>query len=286
MGYGDPSKLDQAVNVIQKTIQSLNQKISVGLVTFDTTAEVLSEPKTFNNTIVRASLERIVTRGVTCLASGLTEAINLINKSGLQSEILLLTDGRANLSLNRMGGFEGSIALEEELLKITDNLLEKKPVIHTVAVGEDAFTQTLIELSRKTKGRSWLAEDFQDFNAEPPISRPLKVINLKVHSAPVELPSAKPTWTKESQMMHVAVVSQRLYKTYQFTHRAFLVNQNKNREARTALLSINSEVLAGYRERRAKTADAVRRKEAILLDRSYRDFLALGENDTVRLVIY
>ncbi|MEM2110536.1 MAG: VWA domain-containing protein [Candidatus Bathyarchaeia archaeon] len=121
MGYGDPSKLNQAVNVIQKTIQSLNQETSLGLVTFDTTAEILVEPKTFNHTAIRNSLERIMLRGVTCLASGLSEAINLINESGLLGEVLLLTDGRANLSLNRMSGFEGSIALEEEILKIAND---------------------------------------------------------------------------------------------------------------------------------------------------------------------
>ncbi|MEM2110537.1 MAG: hypothetical protein QXX08_01510 [Candidatus Bathyarchaeia archaeon] len=158
-------------------------------------------------------------------------------------------------------------------------------MVHTIAVGEDAFTHTLIALSRKTKGRSWLAEDFQDFNAESSSRKPLNISNLKVHNAPVELPSAKPTWTKESQVMHVAVVSQSLYEIYQFSRKAFLVNHDKNREARTALLSIDSEVLAGYRERRAKIADAVRKKEAILLDRSYRDFLALDENTTVELFI-
>lgn len=286
MGYGDPTKLNQAINVIQKTIQDFNQKVAIGLVTFDATTEILVEPYSFNHLAVRNSFDRIMPRGVTCLADGLTETINLINEKRLQGEILLLTDGRANLSLNRMGGFEGSISLEEELLKIVNETRQKNLTVHTVAVGEDVFTHTLIALSRKTKGRFWLAEDFQDFNVESLSPKPIRINDLKVHDAPVELPSAKPTWAKESQMMHVAVVSQSIYEIYQASHRAFLVNPDKNREARTALLSIDSEILAGYRERRAKTANAVRKEEAILLDRSYRDFLALDENAIIKIIIH
>ena len=109
---------------------------------------------------------------------------------------------------------------------------------------------------------------------------------MKVHDAPAELPSARPTWSKESQMMHVAVVSQNLYKSYLNSRRAFVSNLSKAREARTALLPIESDVLGLYRERRAKTSNSVAKEEAILLDRSYRDFLALDENATVRLTIH
>ena len=157
-----------------------------------------------------------------------------------------------------------------------------------MAVGEDAFTHTLSGLSKATNGRLWIAEDFRDLTGE--ISQqPLSVSNisdLRVHDAPAELPSARPTWSKESQMMHVAVVSQNLYQNYRNSRRAFVSNLSKNRESRTALFPIESDVLAPYRERRAKTSNAVAKGEAILLDRSYRDFFALNKNSTVRLTIY
>ena len=249
MAYGEPPKLNMAINTIQKAIQSLSQEVPVGLVTFDVTAEVLAHPKPSNREEIREVLERVVPRGVTCLADGLTETVNLFLKGGLKGEVLLLTDGRANLSLSHMGGFEGSVSLEEELLKIAGEASQKNVIIHTGAVGEDAFTHTLALLSGNSKGQYWLAEDFLGFAAEStPSIETVKLGELKVHNAPAELPSAQPTWTKESQLMHVAVVSQSLYETYRANHRAFLVNPNNRREARTALISIESEMLAGYRK--------------------------------------
>jgi len=86
--------------------------------------------------------------------------------------------------------------------------------------------------------------------------------------------------------VHVAGVSQTLYEAYEPHHRAFLVRPNKTREARTALMSIESDVLAAYRRRRPKTAQAVRTGDALLLDKSYRHFLGSGKDDKVELVIY
>lgn len=85
--------------------------------------------------------------------------------------------------------------------------------------------------------------------------------------------------------MHVAVVSQSLYEAYRTHHRAFLVSPRNGREARTALMSIESQVLAGYKERRPRTAESVRAEEGLLLDRSYRGFLALDEEAIVRLTV-
>jgi len=137
------------------------------------------------------------------------------------------------------------------------------------------------------KGRYWLVEDFRGLTVESPvIHEAVKISELKVHSAPTELPSAQPTWTKESQSTHVSVVSQSLYEPYRSHCRTFLVNPVNGREARTALISIEAEVLSGYRERLSKTTSRVRAGEAMLIDRSYRDYLALGKNSLVRLVIY
>jgi len=287
MAYGEPVKFDLAVNVIQKVIRSLNESICVGLVTFDVMAEVKLDLQRLNWEMIRNAFEELTTRGVTCIAAGLTEAINMIEKSRLNGEILLLTDGRANLSLNRMSGFEGSLVLEEELLKIAEEASNKHIVIHAVSVGEDAFTQTLSTLSMATKGHYWLAEDFQGLKVKMP-HKPLKIeINgLKVHGVPAELPSAQPAWTKESQFLHVSVVSQDLYEEYKISRRAFLINPKNRREARTALISIESECIAAYRARRTKGTDEVRTQKAILIDKSYRDYLSLERNDTVNLIIY
>jgi hypothetical protein len=186
-----------------------------------------------------------------------------------------------------MGGFEGSIDLEKELLKISREASQKQITVHSVAVGEDAFTETLSEIAEITSGSYQLAEDYLGLRMETKRSSSAsKRCMLSVHRPPVELPSAQPTWTKESEFMHVAVVSQSFYDMYLGRRRAFLINLDKEREARTALISIESDKLDGYRERNPKTAEKVKIGKAILLDKSYRDYLNLGKDDFVELSIH
>jgi len=287
MAYGKPRKLDQVFNVVEKAVQGLGRNVHASLVTFDITAEVLLVLQRLDVNKITNVFNQIVPRGVTCVAAGLAEAVSLIEKSGRKGEVLLLTDGRANLSRDLMGGFEGSLDLEMELVEIAEDTLQKDVPVHTVAVGEDAFTHTLSAISKKSKGNNSLAEDFQGFDTEPPQAiNVLKKSKLTVHGAPAELPSAQPTWTKESQFTHVTVVSQHLYETYEAHHRAFLINPLNSREARTALIPIESDMLDAYRQRRPKTARAVGTGKALLLDKSYRDFLRSGKNDKVELAIY
>ncbi len=287
MAYGEPSKLSQAINAANKALQSLGRDVLTALVTFDATAEVWLDLQPSNHEKIADALVQIEPRGVTCIAAGLVESGNFTKKSGHEGEVLLLTDGRANLSQNRTGGFEGSLMLEEELVGISRLASQRDITIHTVAVGEDAFTHTLSTLSGNAKGGYWLAEDFQGFTPQPPKSLSiLETRELQFYGVPVELPSAQPTWTKESQLMHVAVVSQGLYEAYRINHRAFIVNPSNGREARTALISVESDLLADYRQRRPKTAEKVRTEVAILIDRSYRDYLAMAEEAEVKLIIF
>lgn len=287
MTYGEPWKINQAYTVIVKTIQSLNQDKQVGLVTFDATPEVLLDPQPLNKEKVTTELSKIVPRGVSCISAGLADAVNLIKKNGKPGEVLLLTDGRANLSKNQMGGFEGSIDLEKELIKLSRDAAQEQITVHSVAVGEDAFSGTLSNIAGTTHGCYWLAEDYPGLSIGTSWpSRVFERYELSVHSSPAELPSAQPTWTKESQFMHVAVVSQSFYDIYLGHHKAFLINVDKEREARTALISIDSDKLADYRERNPKISERVKTGKAALLDKSYRDYLNLGKGSLIELNIY
>ena len=211
----------------------------------------------------------------------------MILETKAEGTVVLLTDGRANLSLDKMEGFEGSLDLEKELIEITTKAQQRNITVHTIAVGEDAFTNTLRAVAETAEGKYWIAEDYHGLQT-PPIEK--KKISekwsLKVHTAPAELPSAQPTWTKESQFLHVAVVSETLFETYKRRRRAFLINPENGREARTALVSVRFKDLTGYRKRRPKTAAAVNSGEAILLDKSYRDYLGLDKGAIVELMLY
>jgi len=281
MRYGTPQKLRQAVDVVVEAVKPLEGITPVGLVIFDSEPEVLLEPRVVNLSEVLELLEKLKPRGVSRLAAGLEKSISLAVNGG---EVLAVSDGRANLTLDRSVSFEGKVEIEQELVKIARSATEQNVKIHTVAVGEDAFINTLKALSEGSNGSFSLAEAFQGLNVNPRrLHTVIAVESLTVYPAPAELPQAQPTWTRESQLTHVAVVSDMLYKKYRESPIAFLRNPRNGREARIAMLTVEDPILDAYRKRMVKTVQSIREEKAILLDRSYRDFLLLESKETVEL---
>ena len=274
MGYGN--KIETAFNVIRKAFKDLGEGDEFALVVFETFAETLLEPTLRNQVNLEQVFENISIRGVTCLSEGLKTALELADE---ESTLLLVSDGRANLSLDKLWGFEGDIKLEEEAVKI---LAQKKINFYGVAVGEDSFLTIFEKIAEKTGGHYYVAEDFQGLKQSPKTVKPVKTYTLEVHKAPKELPAAQPTWTKESQLLHVAVVSDTIYNEYLKNRRAILVNPLNNRRARVSLISISSSELEPYRKR-SKRAREVEEGKAILLDKTYRDYLQLSRE--VKLIL-
>lgn len=282
MGYGDPPKIEQAKQVLRRVLGSLSRGSKVSLVTFDTEAQV--RVKLASPGEVEDVLEGIRVKGVSCLSAGLKASLELACRS-TDSILLLLTDGRANLSLDRMGGFEGSLKLEEEALRIASEA-RGRVRCYAVAVGEDAFTFTLKRIAEALDGYFYLLEEFRGLEAEPARSEvALKVAGLKVYSAPAELPAAQPTWTKESQVLHVAVASRSLYEEYRRFGVAVLRNPDNGREARIGLTPVDSDILEPYRRRRPRTAARVASGEAILVDSSYRSYLSVERGGEIEASI-
>jgi hypothetical protein len=281
MGCGTPQKLKLAVDVVVEAIKPLEGVTPVGLIIFDSEPEVLLEPKVVKLSEVRELLEKLKPRGVSRLAAGLEKSISLALKGG---EVLVVSDGRANLTLDRSVSFEGKLEIEQELAKIARNAAEQHVKIHSVAVGEDAFVNTLKTLSEESNGLFSLAETFQGLNVNPKRLHTITTVeNLTVYPAPAELPQAQPTWTRESQLIHVAVASDTLYEKYRENPIAFLRNPRNGREARVAILTVEDPILNAYRKRMVKIVQSIREEKAILLDRSYRDFLLLESKETVEL---
>jgi hypothetical protein len=281
MGCGTPQKLKLAVDVVVEAIKPLEGVTPVGLIIFDSEPEVLLEPKVVKLSEVRELLEKLKPRGVSRLAAGLEKSISLALKGG---EVLAVSDGRANLTLDRSVSFEGKLEIEQELAKIARNAAEQHVKIHSVAVGEDAFVNTLKTLSEESNGLFSLAETFQGLNVNPKRLHTITTVeNLTVYPAPAELPQAQPTWTRESQLIHVAVASDTLYEKYRENPIAFLRNPRNGREARVAILTVEDPILNAYRKRMVKIVQSIREEKAILLDRSYRDFLLLESKETVEL---
>ena len=74
-----------------------------------------------------------------------------------------------------------------------------------------------------------------------------------------------------------------LYEKYRENPIAFLRNPRNGREARVAILTVEDPILNAYRKRMVKIVQSIREEKAILLDRSYRDFLLLESKETVEL---
>ena len=280
MGYS--GKREAAIELaIKASGEVLEEGGEVAVLAFESFAELVAPFSAYSVDELRSLMEEVPLRGVTCLSYALEESKKLLQEAG-SAEVLLVTDARPNVNLARTGGFEGDVKLEEEALKLAKELGVK---VHCVAVGEDALTHTLKALSKATGGIYSLAETFRGLVSQRSLSVVKVVDGLEVRGVPLELPYSQPTWVRESQTLHLAVVSEDIYKRYVETQLAFLLNPVNGREARIALISIEDQRLKPYVERRPKTAEKVRRGEAILLDRSYRDFLGLEKKGKIRLEI-
>jgi len=280
MGYS--GKREAAIELaIKASGEVLEEGGEAAVLAFESFAELVAPFSAYSVDELRSLMEEVPLRGVTCLSYALEESKKLLQEAG-SAEVLLVTDARPNVNLARTGGFEGDVKLEEEALKLAKELGVK---VHCVAVGEDALTHTLKALSKATGGIYSLAETFRGLVSQRSLSVVKVVDGLEVRGVPLELPYSQPTWVRESQTLHLAVVSEDIYKRYVETQLAFLLNPVNGREARIALISIEDQRLKPYVERRPKTAEKVRRGEAILLDRSYRDFLGLEKKGKIRLEI-
>ncbi len=282
MGYGDPPKIDQAFKIISSVLNELESNDRVAIITFEVVSEEVLPFSPVKEIDIEEIKKNIDVRGTTCLSIGLKDGLSKIGEGDI---LFLLTDARPNLSLDRSGGFEGSIKLEEEAVNLISSY-GKKINFYGIAIGEDAFIYILKRMASVTNGIYAMAENFKGLREEPKKDIEKIVHILSVSSIPAELPAAQPTWTKESQVLHVAVVSEEFYEKYKDTRKAIVMNPINGREARVALLPISDESLRNYRKRKPKIAESVTRRQRILLDKTYRDYLQITKKeDKVKLII-
>ena len=143
MGYGEPPKIEQAFSAISSIVDELDANDKVAIVTFEVVSEKVLPFTAVKDFQLDKVKENIVVRGTTCLSIGLKDGLNEVQDG---DTVVLLTDARPNLSLDRSGGIEGSIRLEEEALEIISSI-DKKFNFYSIAIGEDAFIYTLKKMA-------------------------------------------------------------------------------------------------------------------------------------------
>ena len=299
MGYGRrQSKLDEVKHLVIELVNTLSSEDRVAITTFDNMANI-HVPLTLKSQLknLRAAIDRISERGNTSLVRGIKisqEAFDL--EAGKVRRIIVLSDGRTNLSFNGEGGFEGSISVEKELADACMNFERLGISVVAIVIGTDAFVMPLKNITDTVRG-CLILDELKDFSqliktlhSETillPISfkSPLLERRLDVASIPQELPTGQPAWSLESLNEHVAVVSKEISSIYLSASQAIVANPLNQRFARVALMSIEDDSLKSYCERLPKIAERVKAGEVILLDQSYRLELNLDKDDIVDLRI-
>ena len=223
---------------------------------------------------LRKAIGPVPTRGTTALSSVIQKAMGLLGSSSEPHRILLLSDGRLNISLKGDVN-ECGMHLQAEALDEAHNVTENGIRIDCVALGEDSFVSLMEQLSDMTGGEFYAPEASK--------GKPALTIEAAVHSVPEELPAGRPTWSKELDSEHLAVVSDETASIYSERRMAFLFDKASGKKMRVPLISIEHDVLRSFRERKSSAAESVRRGDAILVDSSNRRALGIKPGERILL---
>jgi len=169
-----PDRLSAARDAARTLVRSLPDEFRLGVITFNTRAEQVSEPSTDHTQALRA-LDELEIQGATAMGDGLRLGVNAIRTpvSGTESRperlpgaIVLLSDGAST-----KGEDPRTVAAEAKKLKIpiyavalgTQNGVLRKPDGSTTPVPPDIAT--LESIARTTGGRFFTAPTERDLEA-------------------------------------------------------------------------------------------------------------------------
>jgi len=270
-GYGT-TKLEQCKKVVYRIHEKLG---TFGVLLFDHIVDgVLAMDAHPNVDELKRAIDPIPTRGTTALSAVLQKAVGLLDSGSEPHRILLLSDGRLNISLkgdvNECGPNLQAEALDEVRKAAEDGIR-----IDCVALGEDSFVSLMEQISDMTEGGFYTPEVSK--------GKPALTVETAVHGVPEELPAGKPTWSKELDSEHLAVASDDTASIYSEKRMAFLINRSSGKKMRVPLISIEHNALKGFRERKSSMAESVRKGDAILVDSSNRRALGLKPGDRILL---
>ena len=274
MSYGfGTTKLE----LCKKALHGLHGKLGAfGVLSFDhIVEEILATDAHPNVDELKKAIDPIPTRGTTALSTVIQRAVGMLSSRSEPRRILLLSDGRLNISLkgdvNECGPNHQAEALGEARRAAEDGIR-----IDCVAIGEDSFVSLMEQISDMTGGGFYTPDVAR---VEPALS-----LEAAVHGVPEELPAGKPTWSKELDSEHLAVASDDAASIYSEKRMAFCINRTSGK-IRVPLISIEHDVLRSFRERKSSVAESVRKGDAILVDSSSRRALGLKPGDRILLEI-
>lgn len=284
MSYGNTEpKLKESVKAVMKYLEPLFKNVNLtSFITFDHIVDVILEPSVHGSQQIHDSLLQIEGRGLTNIASALQKSTECLESYDYLKEILLVSDGRLNFGLSG-GGSEGDNVLISEALEIANKCKDKEITVNAISAGEDSFIGFLKVVTNKTLGKFYHSYELL---GEKEIGKPPTSTKMTVHSIPEVMPAGQPTWAKEMNSPHYAIVSEKASNIYTTNRFATLSNVDNQREIRIPLFSINNELLSPFRTKFPLRVREVESEKAILLDVANRKALGLKTGDIAQLNIY
>lgn len=278
MSYGfGATKLEQCKDIIHRIHGKLGK---FGVLLFDHIVdESLAIDMHPNIDELKKAIDPIPTRGTTALSAILQKAVELLKSWSEPRRILLLSDGRLNISLKGDVN-ECGPNLQAEALDEVRRGAENGIRIECIAIGEDSFISLMKRFSEITGGTFYTPEG-RAFEGKPSLTS-----EVVVHGVPEELPAGKPTWAKELDSEHLVVASEEAASTYLKKRTALLFNKASGQNIRVPLVSIERDTLKNFRERKGTIAESVRRDNSILVDSANRRALDIKPGERAFLEIF
>jgi hypothetical protein len=278
MSYGfGATKLEQCKDIIFKIQGNLGM---FGILLFDHIVEEFL-PIDMHADIgeLKRALDPVPPRGTTALSAVLHRAVEILQSRSEARRIILLSDGRPNISLQGDVN-ECGPNIQAEALGEVRRGAENGIRMECIALGEDNFIYLMRSFSEITGG-TFFTPHGGAFEGKPALA-----IEAVVHRVPEELPAGKPTWAKELDSEHLAVASEEAASAYLRKRTALLLNKASGKNMRIPLISIESEALRNFRERKGSISESVRRGNSILVDSANRRALDLKSGDRAFLKVF
>eukprot|EP01025_Chloroclados_australasicus_P031087 TRINITY_DN3138_c0_g1_i4.p1 TRINITY_DN3138_c0_g1~~TRINITY_DN3138_c0_g1_i4.p1 ORF type:complete len:649 (-),score=40.19 TRINITY_DN3138_c0_g1_i4:431-2377(-) len=147
-GYG--SKIDVAKQAINDIINQLTPNDRLGIVTFESSADVIQQLEFVTDTKkaeITRRVQYISTKGYTNLEDGLNKAVGLMTQDSRQNRLMVITDARPN---------EGEFDSEALATFVKEYALREDPIYTTIiGVGTD-FNTALAEKMAQARGANYL----------------------------------------------------------------------------------------------------------------------------------
>lgn len=139
----------QILNVIEAENDALVSSSQVGIVSYDTSARVVS-PLTTDIVLLKDMISEMSAYGKTAMADGLKAGIDLFNSAFANKTLILLSDGLPNVSLNS-GDPQDESFIQQQVIDLATQAGQQGICVNTVGFGDPNFGSSSIDEEFLTK---------------------------------------------------------------------------------------------------------------------------------------